>query len=162
MLNLYGSHIRLLFFWKISGISLGISLASFYLQNLVSIHFVHFTFSPLITGIYEVKPDIKAQRLIVEGVIEGEKLVKHVRGKLHKHAEIVTSKEIKKEEIKKEEKIEEKKKVEEVKTAVKVIGAEEVKEVQDKLKAANTPYIIHYVYAPQWFSDEDPNACSIM
>lgn len=109
-------------------------------------------------GIYEVKPDMKAQRLIIEGVIEGEQLVKHIRGKLHKHAEIVTSKEIKKEEIKKEEK----KKVEEVKTAIKVIGAEEVKEVQDKLKATETPYIIHYVYAPQWFSDEDPNACSIM
>lgn len=104
---------------------------------------------------------MKAQRLIIEGVIEGEQLVKHIRGKLHKHAELVASKEIKKEE-KIEEKIGEKKKVEEVKTAIKVMGAEEVKEVQDKLKATETPYIIHYVYAPQWFSDEDPNACSIM
>ncbi|XP_057531511.1 heavy metal-associated isoprenylated plant protein 4 [Amaranthus tricolor] len=112
-------------------------------------------------GIYNVKSDMKAQTLAIEGTIEAEKLVKHIREKLHKHAEIVKGKEIKKEE----KKIEETKtvtKVEETKTATKVIGIEEVKEVQEKLKASNTPYIIHYVYAPQWFSDEDPNACSIM
>lgn len=104
---------------------------------------------------------MKAQTLMVEGTIEAEKLVKHIRQKLHKHAEIVTAKEIKKEAKveKKEEKIE---KIEETKTTTKVIDVEEVKEVQEKLKASNTPYIIHYVYAPQWFSDEDPNACSVM
>ncbi|XP_021755155.1 heavy metal-associated isoprenylated plant protein 4-like isoform X2 [Chenopodium quinoa] len=108
-------------------------------------------------GIYNVKSDMKAQTLAVEGTIESEKLVKHIRSKFHKHAELVTAK-----EIKKEEKKEEIKKVEETKTTKKVIDVEEVKDVQEKLKASNTPYIIHYVYAPQWFSDEDPNACSIM
>ncbi|KAL2892639.1 Heavy metal-associated isoprenylated plant protein 4, partial [Bienertia sinuspersici] len=92
----------------------------------------------------------KAQTLTVEGTIEAEVLVKHIRKKLHKHAEIISAKEIKKEE-KKEEKIEKEeiKKVEETKTTTKVIDVEEVKEVQEKLKASNTPYIIHYVYAPQ-------------
>ncbi|KAL9228785.1 hypothetical protein vseg_004328 [Gypsophila vaccaria] len=116
-------------------------------------------------GIYNVKSDIKAQTLVIEGILEGEKLVKHIIKKLHKHAELVSSKEIKKEEKKvekKEEKKEEVKKVEETKIEKKIIDASEVKEVQEKLKASNTPYIIHYVYAPQWFSDEDPNACSIM
>ncbi|XP_021735543.1 heavy metal-associated isoprenylated plant protein 4-like [Chenopodium quinoa] len=111
-------------------------------------------------GIYNVKSDMKAQTLAVEGTIESEKLVKHIRSKFHKHAELITAKEIKKEE--KKEKTEEIKKVEETKTTNKVIDVEEVKNVQEKLKASNTPYIIHYVYAPQWFSDEDPNACSIM
>ncbi|KAK9757706.1 hypothetical protein RND81_01G181100 [Saponaria officinalis] len=115
-------------------------------------------------GIYNVKSDMKAQTLTIEGIIEGEKLVKHIIKKLHKHAELVSSKEIKKEEKveKKEEKKVEIKKVEETKIEKKVIEVSEVKEVQEKLKASNTPYLIHYVYAPQWFSDEDPNACSIM
>lgn len=111
-------------------------------------------------GIYNVKSDMKAQTVAIEGTIESEKLIKYIRGKLHKHVEIVSAKEIKKEE--KKEKTEEIKKVEETKTTMKVIDVEEVKDVQEKLKASNTPYIIHYVYAPQWFSDEDPNACSIM
>ncbi|KNA07623.1 hypothetical protein SOVF_170140 [Spinacia oleracea] len=108
-------------------------------------------------GIYNVKSDMKAQTLAVEGTIEGEKLVKHIRHKFHKHAELVTVK-----EVNKEEKTVEMKKVEETKTTKKIIDVEQVKEVQQKLIATNTPYIIHYVYAPQWFSDEDPNACSIM
>ena len=31
-----------------------------------------------------------------------------------------------------------------------------------KIKDNNVPYIIHYVYAPQLFSDENPNSCSIL
>lgn len=34
---------------------------------------------------------------------------------------------------------------------------------QDEIKIKdNVPYIIHYVYAPQLFSDENPNSCSIL
>ncbi|XWS74696.1 hypothetical protein CRYUN_Cryun01aG0020100 [Craigia yunnanensis] len=34
--------------------------------------------------------------------------------------------------------------------------------VEVKSKEGNTPYFIHYVYAPSLFSDENPNACSII
>ncbi|XP_008232228.1 PREDICTED: heavy metal-associated isoprenylated plant protein 3 isoform X2 [Prunus mume] len=34
--------------------------------------------------------------------------------------------------------------------------------VEVKPKESNAPYFIHYVYAPQTFSDENPNACYIM
>lgn len=113
----------------------------------------------LLAAIYNVKSDMKAQTMLIEGSIEGDKLVKHIREKFHKHAEIVSAKEVKK-EVKNEK--EEIKKVEETKNTKKVIDVEEVKDVKEKLKETNTPYIIHYVYAPQWFSDEDPNACSVM
>ncbi|GAB4862043.1 hypothetical protein Ancab_037297 [Ancistrocladus abbreviatus] len=118
-------------------------------------------------GIYSVKTDMKAQSLTIEGSIEPDKLVAYMREKVHKHTEILNTKQPKKEEKKeskaKEERAEEKK--EEGKTdfkIIKVIDAEEVKEVEEKLRESNTPYIIHYVYAPQLFSDEDPNSCSII
>ncbi|KAH9788912.1 Heavy metal-associated isoprenylated plant protein 4 [Citrus sinensis] len=79
----------------------------------------------------------------VQGTIESDRLLSYLRKKVHKHAEIVTSKQEKKEEIKKTTK---------------------------NLKSSplsyrlnfNVPYFIHYVYAPQLFSDENPNACSIL
>lgn len=37
---------------------------------------------------------------------------------------------------------------------------EEIKVVEVKTKDG-TPYFVHYVYAPQLFSDENPNACTI-
>ncbi|XP_062174749.1 heavy metal-associated isoprenylated plant protein 4 [Alnus glutinosa] len=39
---------------------------------------------------------------------------------------------------------------------------EEIKIVEVKTKEGKDPYFIHYVYAPQMFSDENPNACSVM
>ncbi|XP_021813141.1 heavy metal-associated isoprenylated plant protein 4 isoform X2 [Prunus avium] len=38
----------------------------------------------------------------------------------------------------------------------------DMKVVEVKPKESNAPYFIHYVYAPQTFSDENPNACYIM
>ncbi|XP_018818671.1 heavy metal-associated isoprenylated plant protein 4 isoform X2 [Juglans regia] len=40
--------------------------------------------------------------------------------------------------------------------------ADQTKVVEVKAKEGNAPYFIHYVYAPQLFSDENPNACSVM
>ncbi|KAL8142772.1 hypothetical protein V2J09_015804 [Rumex salicifolius] len=114
-------------------------------------------------GIYNVKSDMKAQSLAIEGPIEAEKLVAFIKRKVHRHAEIVSTKQlVKKEAATAQVKGGEKKKEEaEIKTTTtkKVI---DVKEVEEKLKATNTPYIVHYVYAPQWFSDEDPNSCCVM
>ncbi|RXI06652.1 hypothetical protein DVH24_025788 [Malus domestica] len=55
-------------------------------------------------GIHNVKTDMKAQTLTVEGTIEPEKLISYLRKKVHKHAELVPSKPQKKEETKEKEK----------------------------------------------------------
>lgn len=89
-----------------------------------------------------MKTDFKAQTVTVQGTIESEKLLSYFRTKVHKHAEIITSKP----EVKKEEKKE----------------TIEIKSTEVKTKETVTPYFIHYVYAPQIFSDENPNACIVM
>ncbi|KAL8028425.1 hypothetical protein ABFX02_14G159200 [Erythranthe guttata] len=114
-------------------------------------------------GIHNVKTDIKSQTITVEGVIESEKLIAYMRERVHKYGEIINVQEKKKELEKKElEKKEEKREkvVDEVKSSGKKVVEfkEVVKEVEVK---AEVPYFIHYVYAPQMFSDENPNACSI-
>ena len=45
-------------------------------------------------------------------------------------------------------------------------GTTQVIQIQEDTKVDivakhNVPYIIHYVYAPQIFSDENPNACCV-
>lgn len=113
----------------------------------------------LVAGIHNVKTDMKAQKITIEGVIEAEKLKAYMRKKVHKYGEIV-------EEKKKEEKKEETKKMEKIKVveekSVKLVEFKEVEKIQVKTKEGGDPYFIHYVYAPQLFSDENPNACSIM
>uniref|UniRef100_A0A7N0V5C5 HMA domain-containing protein n=1 Tax=Kalanchoe fedtschenkoi TaxID=63787 RepID=A0A7N0V5C5_KALFE len=99
-------------------------------------------------GIYTVKTDFKAQTLMVEGSIESDRLVSHIRNKIHKKAEIVKPKE----EEKAEEETQEKAKGE----------FKDQEKVGVKDEKGNIPYFVHYVYAPQTFSDENPHACSIM
>ena len=127
---------------------------------------------------------MKAQNLTVEGTIEPEKLLSYLKKKVHKHAEIIKSE--KKEEKKEKEKEKEKEKGKpaekgEIKPSEKGEGKptgkgeakttettkivelkEEIKVVEVKTKEGNAPYFIQYVYAPQMFSDENPNACSVM
>lgn len=80
-----------------------------------------------------------------------------MRNKVHKHAEIIPSKNEKKDD--KKEKIE----VELQSTEItKVVEFNEEIKVQATNKDGNVPYFVHYVYAPQLFSDENPNACSVM
>ncbi|KAK4364331.1 hypothetical protein RND71_015689 [Anisodus tanguticus] len=101
-------------------------------------------------GIHNVKTDFKAQTITVETVLESENVVTYVRKNFRKHAEIV------KKEVKKEEKV-----TIEVKNTEKIVEFKEVKKVEAKTEG-EIPYFVHYVYAPQWFSDENPNACSVM
>ncbi|KAF7113399.1 hypothetical protein RHSIM_RhsimUnG0129000 [Rhododendron simsii] len=44
----------------------------------------------------------------------------------------------------------------------RVVEFEEERKVEGKTPEGNVPYFVHYVYAPQTFSEENPNACSIM
>ncbi|CAH8299444.1 unnamed protein product [Eruca vesicaria subsp. sativa] len=132
-------------------------------------------------AIHIVKTDTKAQTLTVQGTIESAKLLTYIRKKVHKHAEIVSSKteeeKKKEEEEKKKKKEEEEKKkkeedekkkkaevkVEVTKTTTQVVEfKEKVKVEGQKDKDGNIPYFVHYVYAPQLFSDENPNACCIV
>ncbi|KAF8107856.1 hypothetical protein N665_0116s0061 [Sinapis alba] len=132
-------------------------------------------------AIHIVKTDMKAQTLTVQGTIESAKLLTYIRKKVHKHAEIVSSKteeekkkeeeekkKKKEEEEKKKKEEEEKKKkgevkVEVTKTTTQIVEfIEKVKVEGQKDKDGNIPYFVHYVYAPQLFSDENPNACCIV
>ena len=47
----------------------------------------------MVADIHNVKTDIKAQTIMVEGVIEAEKLKAYMKKKVHKYAEIVLRKE---------------------------------------------------------------------
>ncbi|KAF5732808.1 putative Metal ion binding protein [Tripterygium wilfordii] len=113
-------------------------------------------------GIHSVKTDMKAQTLTVKGTIESDKLVAFMRKKVHKHVELVTEKK----EEKKDKSSTEKPRIE-AKSGEKNEITEYFKE-EKKVEAAvitkegATPYFIHYVYAPQLFSDENPNACIII
>ncbi|CAN4099496.1 unnamed protein product [Withania somnifera] len=107
-------------------------------------------------GIHSVKTDFKTQTITVETILESEKIVTYVMKKFGKHAEIVKRKEEEKKEVKKE------KVTTEVINTEKIIEFKEVKKVEAKIKEGEIPYFVHYVYAPQWFSDENPNACAIM
>ncbi|EOA39349.1 hypothetical protein CARUB_v10012400mg [Capsella rubella] len=130
-------------------------------------------------AIHTVKTDTKAQTLTVQGTIDSAKLLTYIKKKVHKHAEIISSKteeeKKKEEEEKKKKKEEEEKKkkegekkkedvkVEVTKTITQVVEwKEKVKVEGQKDKDGNIPYFVHYVYAPQLFSDENPNACCIV
>ncbi|KAK3008835.1 hypothetical protein RJ639_015318 [Escallonia herrerae] len=109
-------------------------------------------------GIHSVKTDTKAQIITIEGTIESEKLLAYMRKRVHKHAEIIAPKEAKKEEKKEKEVKVEVKSTE----STKIVEFKEEKKVEAKTKEGSVPYFVHYVYAPQLFSDENPNACSVM
>ncbi|MCL7029164.1 hypothetical protein MKW94_009911 [Papaver nudicaule] len=114
--------------------------------------------------VYAVRSDLQAQTLTVEGTIESHKLVEYIHKKVRKHAEIVTPlhEEIKVEEKKAKEvkKITEAKKISEEAEAKKI----EVKVNKQMTNTSHVPQIVYYHvnYAPQWFSDENPNACHVM
>nr|XP_007134283.1 hypothetical protein PHAVU_010G034300g [Phaseolus vulgaris]ESW06277.1 hypothetical protein PHAVU_010G034300g [Phaseolus vulgaris] len=123
-------------------------------------------------GIFDVKTDQKAESVTVEGTIEVEKLISFLRKRVHKNVEIVSIKEVKKEEKKGKEEgkssetTKEKDKGESTKKkggeTTKIIEAREEHQKEEVKIKDNVPYIIHYVYAPQLFSDENPNSCSIL
>ncbi|KAF6138580.1 hypothetical protein GIB67_032474 [Kingdonia uniflora] len=110
-------------------------------------------------GVYSVNSDMKAQTLSVEGTIDPPKLVEYIHKKVHKYTEIYNKKP-EKNDVSKESAKKMDVKVVETKQ-ITVLG--EDKKVELKIKEmADVPYFIHYVYGPQLFSDENPNACTIM
>lgn len=125
--------------------------------------------SCIFAGIYSVKTDIKAQTLTIEGTIEPEKFRSYLKKKLHKHIDITADKKSvdsskpsteKKNESTEKEKPKEKSSSETTTTKIAEI---QIKQSDNNVNNnSNVPYFIHYVYAPQLFSDENPNACRVM
>lgn len=110
-----------------------------------------------IEGIESVTTDLANDRVTVKGVIDPTKLVDDVYQKTKKQAWIV-----KDDEKKEEEKKEEEKKEEEKKEGEEAKGEDESKIDIKKSEYYAPKYYTEYSYAPQMFSDENPNACSIM
>lgn len=106
---------------------------------------------------------MKSQTLNVDGTIEPEKLISFLRRKVHKNAELITPKLDKREE--KKEKGDTSKPSDNKEKETSIEKTEKIVEIREEVKILEgnaPPYFIHYVYAPQLFSDENPNACSIM
>ncbi|KAF9606830.1 hypothetical protein IFM89_029287 [Coptis chinensis] len=130
-------------------------------------------------GVQSAEPDLKGSQVTVKGVFDPEKLVEYVYKRTGKHAAIVKTEPEKKEEEKgkeeKDEKKEEKEKAgEEEKKEKKEGDGEEGKQGNEeatKLELLRNEFYYYppksameyaYAYPPQIFSDENPNACSIM
>ncbi|XP_014509731.1 heavy metal-associated isoprenylated plant protein 7 [Vigna radiata var. radiata] len=114
-----------------------------------------------IKGVESVETDLANDQVIVKGVIDPAKLVDNVYKRTKKQASIVKEEEKKVEEKKEEEKKEEKKVEEENKEQ------EEEEEEDNKTEIKRSEYwpaknYIDYAYDPEIFSDENPNACSVM
>ncbi|CAN6479008.1 unnamed protein product [Victoria cruziana] len=121
-------------------------------------------------GVESVETDLKNDKVIVKGVVDPKKLVEYVYKQTRKQATIVPpppppppppeeKQEEKKEEEKKEEKGESEKKEDEGKEC----GEEEKKsEVKKSEYWPASRYYSEYAYPPQIFSDENPNACTVM
>ncbi|XP_043693206.1 heavy metal-associated isoprenylated plant protein 7-like [Telopea speciosissima] len=111
-----------------------------------------------IEGVESVATDIANDQVTVKGVVDPAKLVENVYKRTRKQASIVKEEE-KKEEEKKEDKGAEKKEGEESK------GEEDNKADAKKFEYYGPKYYMEYYYASppdQIFSDENPNACSVM
>ncbi|XP_004486345.1 heavy metal-associated isoprenylated plant protein 8-like [Cicer arietinum] len=117
-----------------------------------------------IKGVESVETDLVNDQAIVKGVIEPEKLVDEVNRRTKKQASIVKEEEKKGEEKKEEEKKEEKKEGGEEKKEGEENNVEEDDNKTDIKRSEYWPskYYVDYAYAPEIFSDENPNACSVM
>uniref|UniRef100_A0A1D1Z8W6 HMA domain-containing protein n=1 Tax=Anthurium amnicola TaxID=1678845 RepID=A0A1D1Z8W6_9ARAE len=111
-------------------------------------------------GVDSVETDMPNEQVVVKGVIDPAKLVENVYRRTRKQASIVKDEEKKQEEKKPEEQKEEKAKEGEKKEEGK--EDEENKVDVKKNEYWGPQYSIEYSYAPQIFSDENPNACSVM
>ncbi|KAM7468786.1 hypothetical protein LguiB_016348 [Lonicera macranthoides] len=91
-------------------------------------------------GVHTVEPDTKKSHMTVKGVFEPEKLVEFVNKRAGKHAAIVKTSKMDGKD-----------------------GGNNTNEGNNHPKPINRHnYPPEHVYAPQIFSDENPNACSLM
>lgn len=98
------------------------------------------------------------------GTVEEKKLIEYIRRKTKKHVEVVPQKQKEEEKKKTEEKVSKEKETEAKGGAKEEVKKVEIVEKKEEVKITEivVPYFIHCTHAPQWFSDEDPNSCSVM
>ncbi|XP_021678372.1 heavy metal-associated isoprenylated plant protein 7 isoform X2 [Hevea brasiliensis] len=111
-----------------------------------------------IQGVESVETDLANSQVIVKGVVDPTKLVDDVYKKTRKQASIVKDEEKKEEEKKEEEKKEEGEK----KDGEEGKGEEDKKSDIKRSEYWSSKSYLEYVYDPEIFSDENPNACSVM
>ncbi|XP_054776473.1 heavy metal-associated isoprenylated plant protein 7-like isoform X2 [Prosopis cineraria] len=112
-----------------------------------------------IQGVESVETDLGNDRVVVKGAVEPSKLVEYVCKRTGKQASIVKDEE-KKEEDKKEDdnKKEDKKKEDEHEKD----DDNDETDIIKRMEYWPSKYFTDYAYDPQIFSDENPNACSVM
>ncbi|XP_027367402.1 heavy metal-associated isoprenylated plant protein 7-like [Abrus precatorius] len=122
-----------------------------------------------IQGVESVETNLGNDQVIVKGVIDPEKLVDYVYKRTKKQASIVKEEEKEnKEEEKKEEEKQEEKEEEENKEGEENKGEDgDDDNTKTDIKRSEywpSRYYVDYAYAyaPQIFSDENPNACTVM
>ncbi|XP_050215096.1 heavy metal-associated isoprenylated plant protein 7-like [Mercurialis annua] len=112
-----------------------------------------------IQGVESVETDLGNSQIIVKGVVDPAKLVADVYKKTKKQASII----VKDEETKKDE---EKKEAEKKPDDEGEKKEEDDKKINDmmikKSEIWPSKVYLEYAYAPQMFSDENPNACFVM
>lgn len=106
-----------------------------------------------------METDLGNDKVTVKGAIDPTKLVDYVYKRTGKQASIVKEEE-KKEEDKKEE--EEKKKKEEKDEGDQKKEDDSESDIIKRMEHWPSKYFTDYAYDPQIFSDENPNACSLM
>ncbi|PNY17793.1 translation initiation factor IF-2-like protein, partial [Trifolium pratense] len=109
-----------------------------------------------------VETDLGNDQAIVKGVIDPEKLVDEVFKRTKKQASIVKEEEKKEEEKKEEEKKEEKKEEEKKESEENKEEDDNKTEIKRSEYWPSKDYVDYAYYAPEIFSDENPNACSVM
>lgn len=120
-----------------------------------------------IPGVESATADLANEQVTVIGVVEPEQLVNDVYKRTKKQALIVKGEEKKEEEKKNEDKKEEKNKEEEEekKDGEDAKGEEDETNKLDIKKSENYQpkyYMEYHNYPSHFFSDENPNACSVM
>ncbi|KAL6281864.1 hypothetical protein ACE6H2_012793 [Prunus campanulata] len=116
-----------------------------------------------IKGVESVATDVANDQVVVIGVVDPAKLAEEVYKKTRKQVSIVKEEEKKEEEKKEEEKKEEEKKEGEKKEGEEDKGSEDNKVDIKRTEYWPTKFYSDYSYpSPQIFSDENPNACSVM
>ncbi|XP_047317707.1 heavy metal-associated isoprenylated plant protein 7-like [Impatiens glandulifera] len=118
-----------------------------------------------IQGVEAVTTDLVREQVIVKGVIDPAKLVDEVYNKTKKQVYIVKDEEKKEDEEEKKKKLEEGEKKKDGEEECK--GSEEDDEKKKEIKKIEyvpSRYYTEYgfAYPSQMFSDENPNACSVM
>ncbi|OMO76967.1 hypothetical protein CCACVL1_15260 [Corchorus capsularis] len=114
-----------------------------------------------IQGVESVETDVGNDKVIVKGIVDPTKLVDHVYKRTRKQASIVKDEE-KKEEDKKEEKKDEKEAEKKEEEEEGKSGEDDKKSDIKRSEYYPSKFYSEFAYPPQIFSDENPNACSLM